>query len=306
MKRLVMLFCLWGLIVPSFAQMRTVKFAERDTTALLMDIYEPTGASDSTCVIFVFGGGFVGGERNHPEHVAYAKELSKRGYTVACIDYRLGLKDVDTRGVRIISALDNAIRMAVEDLYAATAYLLEHARQYRISPAKVILCGSSAGAITVLQADYELCNHREISKVLPTNFRYAGVMAFSGAIYSHHGKVKYAEKPAPTFLFHGMEDHLVPYKSIRVGKLGFFGSNPLAKQFEKFDYPYYIRRYKNFGHDVASLMLYEVEISEWFIHQLVKAGRFLQLDETVNNPAIPRHPWGNVSAGQMYNKKDKE
>ena len=300
-----MVFCTLLLsVLTLWSQPQTVKFAQRDTSSLFMDIYQPQGGSpDSTCVIFVFGGGFVGGERNHPGYIAYAKELNKRGYTVACIDYRLGLKGVDTRGTRIITALDKAIHMAVEDLYAATAYLLEHAKQYRISPSKIVLCGSSAGAITVLQADYELCNHREIAKVLPAGFRYAGVLSFSGAIYSHHGKVKYAEPPAPTFLFHGMEDHLVTYKSIRVGKLGFFGSNPIAKQFEKYNYPYYIRRYENFGHDVAALMLYEVEISEWFIRQFVKAGRPLQLDETVNDPGIPQHPWGKVSAGEMYNKK---
>ena len=306
MKQLVMLLSLLVLTISLVAQPKTVQFAERDTTRLYMDIYQPTGASDSTCVIFVFGGGFISGQRNLPEYAAYAKKLNERGYTVFCIDYRLGLKGADTKGARIISALDNAIHMAVEDLYAATAYLLEHSAEYRINPARIVLCGSSAGAITILQADYELCNRRDIAKVLPADFHYAGVLSFSGAIFSHDGLVKYAEKPAPTFFFHGVEDQLVTYKSIRFGKLGFFGSNALVKRFEKFDYPYYIRRYEGWAHDVAAAMLHEVEVSDLFIRQYVKEQRFLQKDETIYDPNLQRFPWGNISAGKIYNKRDKK
>ena len=307
MKKIAIFSALLLSVLTMWSQPKTVKFAQRDTSSLFMDIYEPQGGSpDSTCVIFVFGGGFLSGQRNLPEYALYAKDLNQRGYTVVCIDYRLGLKGADTRGTRIISALDRAITMAVEDLYSATAYLLEHAKQYRINPKRIVLCGSSAGAITVLQADYELCNRRDIAKVLPADFHYAGVLSFSGAILSHNGKVKYAEKPAPTFLFHGINDQLVTYKSITFGKLGFFGSNALAKRFEKFDYPYYIRRYEDLGHDVAAFMVHEVEISDLFIRQYVKDGRFLQKDETINDPNVPHFPWGNLSAGKMYNKRDKK
>ena len=95
----------------------------------------------------------------------------------ACIDYRLGLKGVDLSGFKIVKALDRAIQIAVEDLFSATAYLIENAQKFSISPDKIILCGSSAGAITVLQGDYELCNRTDIAQVLPGNFHYAGVCA---------------------------------------------------------------------------------------------------------------------------------
>lgn len=306
MKRLFCFLFLFCLTVSAFAQSHTVKFAERDTCSLYMDIYEPQGGSpDSTCVIFVFGGGFLRGERNMAEYVKYARELNRQGYTVACIDYRLGLKGVDTRGVRIVKALDHAINLAVEDLYAATAYLLEHSEQYRIDPKRIVLSGTSAGAITVLQADYELCNRSAIAKVLPADFHYAGVIAFSGAIYSHNGKVKYAEKPSPTLFFHGIEDSMVPYKAIRIGKIGFFGTDPIVKQFEKFNYPYYVRRYEGLAHEVAALILYEAEVCTWFIRQYVTEGRFLQMDATINDGALEKQAWGQVKAGAVYNKRNK-
>ncbi len=285
------------------AQSATYEYAKRDTGYLCLDLYQPaTPQTDNYCIVFVFGGGFIVGQRNSPEHVEYARQLTEQGYTVACIDYRLGLKGADLSGLKIIKALDKAIQMAVEDLFDATAFLVKNAQKFNISPDKIILCGSSAGAITVLQGDYELCNRTEIAKVLPNDFHYAGVISFSGAIYSHHGRVKYKETPAPTLLLHGICDRLVTYKSIRFANLGFFGSAKIAKQFEKYDYAYFIRRYEGLGHEVAMLMMHELNLTDFFIQKYIKEKQFLQIDEELYDGTVESTKWTHIRPWQVYKR----
>jgi carboxylesterase type B len=47
-------------------------------------------------MIFVFGGGFVRGSRDHEGYLPYFKFLNDNGFDVVSIDYRLGLKPLTT------------------------------------------------------------------------------------------------------------------------------------------------------------------------------------------------------------------
>lgn len=281
-------------------QTATYEFAKRDTCNLYLDVYQPTAENNRCCVLFVFGGGFVMGERDHKEYKEFARQLNERGYTFVSIDYRLGLKGANMKGAHVINSLHHAIEIAVEDLFSATEYLLQHADELGFDRDKIVLCGSSAGAITVLQGDYELCNRTALAKRLPADFHYAGVMSFAGAIFSTHGAVKYRENPAPTLFLQGICDHLVPYKSIRFANYGFFGTKPLVKRFEKFNYPYVVRRYENLGHEVAAAMNHEVETCDYFIRRCVLNKEWLQSDATINDPAVKPHKWGRVRPGDIY------
>ena len=303
MKKIVLLFALfataWQVIAQ--AQPRTYQFAERDTCKLYLDVYQPgTAVRNDYCIVFVFGGGFIMGERNNKGYIPYYQKLIDQGYTVVAIDYRPGLKGANMRGVNMVSSLDHAIQIAVEDLFSATRYLIDHHTEIGIDTSKIILCGSSAGAITVLQGDYELCNRTELAQVLPAEFHFAGVLSFSGAIYSHNGALKYKERPAPTFIMHGKEDRLVTYKSIRFGKLGFFGGDPIIKRFEKFNYPYMAYRYEGLGHEVAGLMLHNAEITDWFIKQYIVNKQFMQIDATILDKSVKSNKWGRMKANDLY------
>ena len=97
-----------------------------------------------------------------------------------------------------------------------------------MDPSNIVISGSSAGAISVMQAEYEIANRTSWASVLPQGFNYAGVMSFSGAILSRKGKVKYQTVPCPTMMLHGTADMLVPYKQIAVFNLGFFGGGKLV------------------------------------------------------------------------------
>ena len=75
---------------------------------------------------------------------------------------------------------DNAVNIAVEDLFSATLFVLENAEQWQIDTEKIITSGSSAGAISVLQAENAICNRTSSAAVLPQGFNYAGVISYAG------------------------------------------------------------------------------------------------------------------------------
>ena len=237
-------------------------FVQRDS-ALYLDFYKAADGSvreidgkKKPAVIFAFGGGFMGGQRDKTHYQQWIKLLNDNGYPVFSIDYRLGLKGVSVKGVKMIKAIRHSIEIGVEDMFAATSFIIDNADKFGIEPDNLVISGSSAGAIISLQSEYELCNHSKLASVLPDGFKYAGVISFSGAIFSTHGRVKYADTPAPQLLLHGTADRVVTYKSIRVFNLGLFGSSKISRQLDKFGYPYTIVRYKNHTHDIADLMYY--------------------------------------------------
>ncbi len=305
MKKIILaLLLLFMVVAQTFGQdMKTYHYAERDTLNLYLDFYTPEHVHDSTiCLVYVFGGGFIGGHRDGDFEKAYFKQLVDEGFQVAAIDYRLGLKGVKNLGITHSEPLEKAVNMAVEDAITAVAYLLDHAKELKVNKDYIVMVGSSAGAITSLQMDYVLCNGYLNSNILPDDFRLAGVVSYSGAIYSTEGKVKYRNhKPAPTMLFHGTADRLVPYKKISLFKLGFFGTDALVDRFEKFDYPYFARRFKDYGHSIAAAGPFTVDDLVWFCRHYVYDKEQWQFDgliENLNPAAMPAYDM--FTPGDLY------
>lgn len=243
------------LVHQGFAQRKsTVEYMKReDTLSLKMDIFQPEPSiNNKSCILFVHGGAFFVGTRDFSKYYApYFKFFTDKGFTVVSIDYRLGLKGQKRPSVWNRKPLIHSIDIAVEDLFEATKYLIIHAQELGIDTSKIILNGESAGAITVLQGDYELKNKFENSKLLPVTFQYAGVISFAGAIYSNHGILKYAEKPAPTLFFHGSKDKFVPYKKIRLFREGIYGSEAIVNVYKKNDYNFQFYSFQEVNHEVA-------------------------------------------------------
>ena len=286
MKRLTLLLVLFLAGMMAFAQeMQTYQYAERDTLNLYLDFYTPEHVHDSTiCVVYVFGGGFIGGHRDGKFEKGYFKQLVDEGFQVAAIDYRLGLKGAKNLGVFNTEPLKIAIDMATEDAISAIAYLLEHSKELKINKNYIVMIGSSAGAITSLQTDYTLCNGYLNANILPEDFRLAGVVSYAGAIFSNEGKIVYRNHaPAPTMMYHGMADRLVPYTQIAFMKIGFFGTDALVKRFEKFDYPYFARRFEGYGHSVAMGGPFTVDDLMWFCRHYIYGKEKLQVDGSYKN-----------------------
>jgi len=286
----------------------TYLFAQKDTCSLFMDVYQPSEGSPVTfhgkekpTIIFMFGGGFISGSRDDKTYLQWYRNMTDNGYRIIAIDYRLGLKGAQSVGVAQVNGIDNAIHMAVEDLYSAVLYIIDNAEAMGVNPYNIVICGSSAGAISVLQADYELCNRTEYAECLPEDFRFAGVMAFSGAILSRSGKLKYARTPAPTAFFHGTSDKLVNYGQIRFFNLGFFGSDKIAKRFDKFGYNYSIFRFLDHGHEVANFMEITEELQLRFLEDNVIDKAMSIYDMTIDDTRLEKGN-GVQSRKDLYDK----
>lgn len=286
----------------------TYLFAERDTCSLFMDVYEPAKGSKTSIdgisrptIIFMFGGGFVGGTRDDPDYHKWFRQMTDEGYRIISIDYRLGLKGSTKVGVAQVNVLDKAIHMAVEDLFSATSYIIDNAEQLSVDPDNIVISGSSAGAISVMQAEYEICNRTSWASVLPQDFNYAGVMSFSGAILSRKGKVKYESRPAPTLMLHGTSDELVPYRQIKVFNLGFFGGGKLVERFKKFGLDYNMYHFMGYGHEVAVSMETTMDIQRDFLEKNVMQKKKRIVEAWISDPDVYKGG-GPQSRKELYGK----
>lgn len=241
---------------------QTFLYAVKEADHLYLDKYEQKGGEDlKPCMIFLFGGGFVGGQRDDARYIPYFHYWAEKGYVVVAIDYRLGLKGVgkeeNKNPDQFLPVLTEAVRMAVEDLYTATNYILSRAEEWKIDRKSIIASGSSAGAITVLQGEYEICNQGNAISTLPSGFNYAGIVAFAGAILGTQPDLHWQQSPVPMLLFQGDADERVPFYKAGDEKGGFFGSDYIARQLTKMDIPHYFCVYLNAGHEIAGVPMEE-------------------------------------------------
>lgn len=271
----------------------TYLFEKRDTCSLYLDIYRPAEGSvtisegkEKPTIMFLFGGGFIRGTRDNSMYLNWFRKLTENGYRVVSIDYRLGLKGTSKVGIAQVNLLDKAIHMGVEDLFSATNFLIDNAEELDIDPKNIVISGSSAGAIIVMQAEYELCNRSHWASVLPDGFRYAGVMSFSGAILSREGYVDYLDTPCPTLMLHGTSDKLVPYSQIKVFHLGFFGGGKLIKRFKKFDFNYNMYHFIDYGHEIAGAMDTTLDLQLDFLETNVMQGKKRIIEAWISDPDV--------------------
>ena len=271
----------------------TYVYEKRDTCDLFMDVYDPADGSEETfmghrkpTIIFMFGGGFVGGQRDNQSYNPWFRQLTENGYRVISIDYRLGLKGASKMGIAQVNLLDKAIHMAVEDLFSATNFILENAEQLGVERDNIVISGSSAGAITVMQAEYEVANRTSYASVLPQDFNYAGVMSFAGAILSRKGKVKYETSPCPTMMLHGTADKIVPYRQIALFNLGFYGGGKLVDRFKKFGYDYNMYHFIDYGHEIAGSMHTTFDLQLDFLENNVIQGKKRIIEAWISDPDV--------------------
>jgi predicted esterase len=264
----------------------TFHYATHNGEVLYLDRYMLDGEVDAPrpCMIFAFGGGFVKGVRNHEYYSIYFERLAREGIVVVSIDYRLGLKNLDADGgmVAMIGAFDNAVNMAVEDMYCATNFVIANSQEWAVDTTKIMLSGSSAGAITAVQAEWMRANGAWRAQVLPKDFKYAAVVSCAGAIFSIKGKPKFDATPAPMLLFHGTSDKNVPYDHASMFGVGFYGSAYIAKLLDKLDSPYWFYSAEYVDHKMAGLpFIYDCDVIMQFIRDFVIRGERLQIHTDV-------------------------
>ncbi len=286
----------------------TYMFVKRDTCDLYLDVYNPAEGSrtsisgkEKPTVIFMFGGGFIRGTRDDQSYNYWFRKMTENGYRIISIDYRLGLKGSTKVGVAQVNVLDKAIHMAVEDLFSATQFIIDNAETLGVDPDNIVISGSSAGAITVMQAEYEISNMTKWASVLPAGFNYAGVMSFSGAILSREGKVDYKNRPCPTLMLHGTSDELVPYKQIAVFNLGFFGGGKLVERFAKFGFNYNKYHFVDYGHEIAMSMATTMDLQFKFLENNVMQNKMRIVEAWIDDPDVWKGS-GPQSRKELYGK----
>jgi acetyl esterase/lipase len=238
-----------------FAQTETYCYYDQDTTQLFLDLYK-TSSDSAPLVIFIHGGGFVGGSRKHVVYTPFFERLNARGIDVVSIDYSkplVGQKfHCDQPAANKIMAFDFAAR----DIRRATNWLLENDEKIGISTEQVWLCGTSAGGEALFYALFGKPQYDE--DPLPATFSYRGCIAFAGASTSVENITSTTAIPA--LLIHGSCDPLVPIGSAMhhycpedyPGALLLHGSESIADRYDSLGKDYQFILYCGAKHSVSN------------------------------------------------------
>ena len=288
----------------------TYRFVERDTF-LCLDVYKPEiPRADKAAVLMAFGGGFFSGERNNDQMKRWASALTEHGCTVISTDYRLGFKDSamvasHSKLLKLPDLFMYCIDIAVQDCADAVAWVCSNAAMLDIDPSKLILTGSSAGAITILQLDYYRANSMSGASALPAGWKPAAVIPYSGGVMCRDSKLKYATDPAPTMLMHGTKDRIVTYKSLGLpfGRK-MHGGKKMDKALNRQDIPHWFIRFEGIGHEVADWLPGSVDMFCTFV-DLTLAGRITTLDATMSDSELKPTAWSQMNMFQLYGGKRK-
>ena len=197
--------------------------------SLVVDIYEPSG-DDNTLrplILLGHGGFFIGGDNAGTDVVPLAQDLSRMGYVVGSISYRLGVDNF----LDISNSLIRSVWRAYHDGKAAVRFFRktveEEGNPWGIDPDRIYVGGVSAGAFIGLHMDY-IDDESEIpsqidqsvagmggglegeSGNLGYSSEFAGVVNIGGAIKT----VDFMSADGnPIVSVHGNNDQTVPYDS---------------------------------------------------------------------------------------------
>ena len=253
-KTLTLLMAILATLTASAINKQTYTFSATGADTLKMDVYRPASPQPTPALIFAFGGAFTHGQRDDARYVPFFEFLADNGVLVVSTDYRTRLKDLTPAEMSSVSAfvgkLVDAVTCATTDFYRATGYVLAHAAEWNINPAQIFACGSSAGAITALQAEYELCNNVAGVPGFPPAFNYAGVVSFAGAIMAE-GEPDWVKTPAPMLFFHGNADSNVPFSEAIFSGNGLWGPVAITKSLADKGVNFWFHRFEGADHSIA-------------------------------------------------------
>ncbi len=205
----------------------------------IVDIYVPATKGPHPLVLYIHGGGWVGGHTRHSGALAdfpkVLAALAAEGFVVASLEYRL--------------SGDAKFPAQVQDAKASLRFLRDNAAKYRIDASRVGIWGGSAGghltALTALSckdttldpaASKDVCATAAVTWYGVFDFaalaagrengvdgaaeRLLGCTArCSAETYAPASSVTYIDAKDPAFLLiHGTEDKVVPVEQSRIGE----------------------------------------------------------------------------------------
>ena len=175
--------------------------------ALRLDLYRPRGdhLARRPAMVWVHGGGFSSGEKDHPTLRALARASARRGYVAVSVDYRL-LVD---HGCAELDADCRAAAVADQhDVQAAVRWLRRNAGRLRIDRSRIAVGGTSVGGILA----YMVGTRAEDPGASGNPGWSSRVRAFVSIAGGYPGGGGFADAgDAPGLLFHGTADRVVPW-----------------------------------------------------------------------------------------------
>lgn len=249
-------------------------YAIKESDTLWMDQYKPSAKPNGISVIFVHGGAFTGGDPVNQKPMADG--LTKLGYQVFVIKYRLYLRGKSFGCETTTPEKLKAVRYAVEDAADATKYVVQNAAALKVDTTKIFIAGSSAGAEAILNLVYNPFIGRGDKTYQP--FPYAGALSFAGAVLDINPVLN--RTPIPLFLMHGTNDQLVPYgtsphrfcKAADAGWMIMFGARTLYAELQKKNSPVVLYTYEGLGHEVANYMFRRFKEMDDFMKTVAQKG----------------------------------
>jgi acetyl esterase/lipase len=119
------------------------------------DVFYRDGAGAQATVVWVHGGAWIAGSKEGVSN--YLRILAGEGFTTVALEYSTGYGSVYPK--------------PVEQVNAALAYLLAHAAELHVDPARIVIAGDSAGAQIASQV-----------ALLTTDAGYAGQLGIAAAV----------------------------------------------------------------------------------------------------------------------------
>jgi len=241
--------------------------SNHDLAPLYLDFYEPYGDSLAArpLVITIFGGAFLGGNKEWDDMVAWCDSLSRFGYACASIQYRLLFNPANQQSII------RASYRAVQDTRAAIRFMMENAATYRIDTSKIFLIGNSAGSITaLLTAFISNDNERPPSSYGSGSASDAddlGCLDCSGNNFSHQVKPAgiisnwgamwdigwiESDEQIPSLLIHGTADGTVPFDTGHAFGVSLspflYGSLPIDREMTRLGIPHEFHPFNGLEH----------------------------------------------------------
>jgi len=169
---------------PSFQGMETLK----------LDLYEPANDPDPlrAVVVWVHGGTFFGGDKT--DLIPLGEDFAQRGYVVVTPNFRL---------MQLGGGQSTGPANSAGDIASVARWLRANAVTYRIDPNRIMLGGSSSGAILGLSSIYD-------DLVIGFNMNHWGYSSRFAAIVEISGKLTRLDHlntgDPPLLVIHGMLD----------------------------------------------------------------------------------------------------
>ncbi len=263
-------------------------YAVTEGDSLRMEVYtDPSVTYEGLrpCLFYVHGGGWDSDD-NETSGRKWMRKMLAKGYVCVSIDYRQGIRRLRLGQAHIGEnpnfgeSYEYTIRIAVEDTFDATRFLLGMAGRYDIDTTKIIAAGGSAGAINLITAEYWICNEEEIATSrLPEGFNYAAIIGGAGGVWIRSTQEPiWAKAPCPILFYHGDADQIVPYDHTVMEDVNFsaWGSAFLADQFDTLQFPYLFVRGKDCDHAMSGLpFVTNCDEMQSFLRRVVWDGEML-------------------------------